>query len=308
MNLLIFKLFFSSFFIWLTFLIFKQWPDNYVYIIFCDVGQGDAIIITFKNKQMLVDGGSDGKVLSCLEENMPFWDKSIDFLVVTHMDYDRIGGLSSVLSRYSVNIIFKNLSSKKTAGFEAFEASVLRKSFKNIKIVTSYIGQQLVLGDLVRTIVISPQVKYGVVDRVKENKTETILSDENHFFEQKFDNKISENDLSIGLFITINEIGLLLTGDMEEPGELAVIESGMTRPTNIIKAGHHGSKSSSTRQFISIFRPEVFVISNGENNQYNHPAPRVIDVFREFEANIYRTDSQGNIEFITDGVKYWRSI
>jgi competence protein ComEC len=298
MNLLIFKLFCLVFFVWVSISVVNQWPDDYSHIIFCDVGQGDSILITHKDQQILVDGGPDEKVISCLEENMPFWDKSIDFLVITHMDEDHIGGLPSVLSRYSVNTILKNISSKETAVFEAIEASVSRKSLKGASISTSYLGQQFMLGDSIKSIIISPQTGY----------TETTLSDGSHIFEQKIDEKNSENDLSIGIFVEFDDVKLLLTGDIEKPGELAVIESGMTEPTNIIKVGHHGSKSSSTRQFISIFRPEVAVISSGKNNQYNHPFPQVIELFDEFGVDIYRTDSQETIEFVTDGISYWKAI
>ena len=311
MKLLFFKLFFIAFLVWVVISIIEQWSDNYVHIIFCDVGQGDAILITHKDQQILVDGGPDEKVLSCLENHMPFWDKSINFVIATHMDNDHIGGLPAVLASYSADIILKNPSTKKTAVFEALETAVLRKTVNNnndTKVISSYIGQQFVIDALVRFIVVSPRVLYQNLKVNKMAATETTLSAENALFYPIIDNNTSENDLSIALLITINDVVVLMTGDMEEEGELAVIKSGMTRPVNIIKAGHHGSKSSSTRQFISILRPEVSVISSGKNNQYNHPFPRVIDLFREFEANIYRTDSQGTVEFITNGVKYWEAI
>ena len=311
MKLFFFKSFFIIFFIWILISVIHQWPDKYTHIIFCDVGQGDAVLITHNNKQILIDGGPDEKVLSCLEDYMPFWDKSIDFLIISHMDKDHIGGLPSVLSRYSADIILKNPSSKKTAVFEALETAVSREIAQSMgatKILSSYVGQQFEIDDLARFIVISPQVEYLPIYTDQIGETETILSAQNALFTPIFNDLISENDLSIGVFITIGDIKILLTGDMEEEGELAVITSGMTEPANIIKAGHHGSKSSSSRQFISILRPEVSVISSGENNQYNHPSPRVIDIFREFEANIYRTDSLRTVEFITNGVKYWRAI
>ncbi len=311
MKLLVLKLFFSSFFVWVVVSIVNQWPDNFVHLIFCDVGQGDAILITHGNQQILVDGGPDEKVLSCLENNIPFWDKSINYVIATHMDSDHIGGLPAVFASYSVDVILKNPSAKKTAVFEAFEDAVSTKmvnSNHDTKVVSTYRGQKLFLDGLVQFSVASPQVQYQRLISKNMDVTETILSAENELFYPILNKNISENDLSIVLFITIDDITVLLTGDMELEGELAVIKSGMTEPVSIIKAGHHGSKSSSSRQFISILRPEVSVISSGINNQYNHPFPRVIDLFREFGANIYRTDSQGTVEFVTDGVKYWEAI
>ncbi|MBU0974971.1 MBL fold metallo-hydrolase [Patescibacteria group bacterium] len=311
MKLMTFQLFFSVFIIWVSISVIKQWPDNFVHIIFCDVGQGDAILITHQGRQMLIDGGPDEKVLSCLEDNMPFWDKSLNLLIATHMDSDHIGGLPAVLASYSADIILKNPSTKKTAVFEAFETAVSRKTANNnadTKVLSSYVGQQLVMDDSVRFVVVSPQVRYQPINVDKIEITETILSAEDTLYYPILEENISENDLSIALFVIINDIVVLLTGDMEEEGELAVIKSGMTEPVSIIKAGHHGSKSSSSRQFISILRPEISVISSGENNQYNHPFPQVIDLFRELGAIIYRTDSQGTVEFVTNGVKYWEAI
>lgn len=299
------------FIIWVLTKIILQWPDKFVHIIFCDVGQGDAVLITYKNHQMLIDGGSDEKILFCLKENIPFWDKSLDFLVITHMDYDHIGGLPSVLSSYSADIILSNPSLKKTAGFEALETVISRKNqfnTNNSQVISSFIGQQLKMTDLIRFIVISPQVEQLQLSIKNSGTTETILQAGNSDFTSKIDFKNTENNLSIGIFVIVNEVKILLTGDMEKEGELAVIKSGMTDQAHIIKAGHHGSKSSSTRQFISIMRPEISVISSGLNNQYKHPSPQVIDVFNEFLASIYRTDSQGTIKFVTNGVKYWRAI
>lgn len=311
MKFQVFKLFCATFLIWIIFSILNQWPDDYVHIIFCDVGQGDATLVIHRNLQILVDGGPDEKVLMCLQSNLPFWDRSLNYVIATHMDYDHIGGLPAVLASYSVDIILKNPSSKKTAVFEALETAISRKNANNnfgLNVIPTYKGQAHVLDELVRFIVVTPQVQYDRVISQKRGMTETILSAENELFYPILDENIGENDLSIGIILVINDIEVFLTGDMEKESELAVIKSGMTEPVNILKAGHHGSKSSSSSQFIGILRPEISVISSGENNQYNHPFPRVIDLFREFKANIYRTDSRGTVEFVTDGVKYWEAI
>lgn len=311
MKFIILKFFFVAFIIWIITSVINQWPDNYVHIIFCDVGQGDAILITHQDRQILIDGGPDEKVLSCLEDHIPFWDRSLNIIVATHMDSDHIGGLPTVLASYSADIILMNPSTKKTAVFEALETAVSRKMVNennNLKLISTYKGQKFILDELVRLIVVSPQVRYDKQVPSKVGATETILSAGNELFYPILDENINENDLSIALFMLIDDVVILLTGDMEIEGELAAIKSGMTEPVNIIKAGHHGSKSSSSRQFISILKPEISVISSGINNQYNHPFPQVIDLFREFGANIYRTDSQGTVEFVTDGVKYWRAI
>lgn len=85
--------------------ILREWPDQNVHIIFCDVGQGDAILITHAFTQLLVDGGKDSSVLHCLENNLPFWDKKIEVVLATHPDADHIGGLASVFEQFSTDLI-----------------------------------------------------------------------------------------------------------------------------------------------------------------------------------------------------------
>lgn len=227
------------------------------------------------------------------------------------MDLDHIGGLPLVLAKYEADIILMNQSLKKTDGFEALKTAISSKNKGNdskSRVISSYIGQQLILSDLVRLIVVSPQVVYQLKNSDNYDISEAILSDKNSIISQKINDNNSENDLSIAIYVYIGNVRVLLTGDMEEKGELAAIKGGLTDHVDIIKAGHHGSNSSSTRQFISILRPEISVISSGENNRYNHPSPRVIDIFNEFRARIYMTSSQGTLEFVSDGVKYWRAI
>ncbi|MBP7700921.1 MBL fold metallo-hydrolase [Candidatus Woesebacteria bacterium] len=311
MKLVKFKIIIAVFLVWLIFEIIKFLPDDYAHVIFCDVGQGDAILITHRDKQILVDGGPDEKVLECLNKHMPFGDRSINFLIISHMDLDHIGGLPLVLAKYEADIILMNQSLKKTDGFEALKTAISSKNKRKVsesRVISSFVGQQLVLSNLVRLIVAAPQVGYQLKNSNNIENSEAILSDKNSQISQKINDGESENDLSIAIYVYIGDVAVLLTGDMEEKGELAAIKVGLTDRVDIIKAGHHGSNSSSSRQFISILRPEISVISSGENNRYNHPSPRVIDIFNEFRARIYMTSSQGTIKFISDGVKYWRAI
>ena len=307
MKIKILKITFVIFFVWLIIFIKKQYPDDLVHIVFCDVGQGDAILITHGFRQLLIDAGPDDRVVSCLEQYMPFWDRSIDLIVFSHMDSDHIGGSSSVLLNYSSDIILRHTSNKKTAVFEALERVISTKSDLGA-VIEPIAGDKLVLTELVSATVISPQYTDFVLEVDQMVKTETTLSD--YLTENQPNNSLlkSENDRSIALIVEIGEVRVLLSGDIELEGELAIIKLGMTEPINIIKVGHHGSKSSSSRQFLSIFRPEVSVISSGKNNQYNHPSTRVIELLRELKIDIFRTDSRGNIEFITDGTRYWGPI
>lgn len=98
-------------------LIWQQRPDSYLHVVVCDIGQGDAILLSFGFTQMLIDAGPDEKVLSCLREYMPFWDRHLEFIVATHADQDHIGGMTAVLSHFSVGTLVLTDQSKQNAGF-----------------------------------------------------------------------------------------------------------------------------------------------------------------------------------------------
>lgn len=115
----------------------------------------------------------------------------------------------------------------------------------------------------------------------------------------------SSNDGSIVLFLRYGRLTTLLTGDLEENGELALLRNGLIVKTDVLKVGHHGSKTSTTVDLLRRLRPEISVISSGVNNSYNHPSPEVTSRLRMFGTNVYRTDKLGTIRFASDGHKFW---
>jgi competence protein ComEC len=309
MKKLLLLIFSTTFVSWLVFKIATEWPDNNAHVIFCDVGQGDATLIIHGFMQVLIDGGPNARVLDCLEDNLPFWDRNIEFLIITHADLDHIKGILDVLARFSVNYILINPSTKETAVFEDLKGSISSevKNNKQTSVMGTFPGQRFKLSELVDFVVVSPQVDFSGAWGSQKDFSETMLSDITPYYDKIITAKISENDLSIGTFLTIGNVEVLLPGDLEGQGELAVIGAGLTKPVNILKAGHHGSKSSSTRPFVRVFAPEVSVISSGLNNRFNHPSPQVIELFDEFGVSILRTDTVGTIKFSSDGLSYWQS-
>lgn len=280
--------------------------NNNLKITFCDVGQGDATLLSIGSTQMLIDAGRpNAKVLECLEHNMPFWDKKIEFFVVTHMDSDHVGGAPQVLSNFDVDFIFVNPSTKKTTDFSLFEQALSRKYAVGTQIVHTYVGQNIHIGNGLLAQVIAPQINFPQVASEKTSSTETMLSVANWSYVPEKLTKYTENDLSIALFITFGEATILLPGDLEKEGELAIMSSGLLSRTSILKAGHHGSKTSSTPQFIEGLQPEISVISSGKNNAYNHPNPQVIELFEQFEVKIYQTMNSGELNFVSDGQVFW---
>lgn len=300
------KLLMFCFSLWLIVTLILSWPDKYEHVIFCDVGQGDATLITDGFVQLLVDTGPNAKVLECLEDYMPFFDKTIEFLVLTHMDADHIGGAVEVLNRFKVKYVLMNPSAKRTADFEALKRSLSSSANQGTRVTQPFLLQNIRISNNIDTTVISSNTPFPRVETDEKISSETLLSD---FFQENEANNgeiISENDSSIALIVNISKTSIVLTGDLETEGELAVVANGLTKPSSILKAGHHGSKSSSTRVFLSNFAPEISVVSSGKNNVYNHPSPQVLDRLTEFDIDILRTDHSGSIEFVTNGLEYWR--
>ena len=284
---------------------FSMFHTSDVHIIFCDVGQGDATLIQIKTTQFLIDAGPNDAVLHCLENHMPFWDKTIEFFLLTHMDSDHIGGAPQVLEDFTVNYLFMNPSTKKTSDFTALERVVSRKKLLGLIVISTHLGQHFRLNNGILISVISPHYSFPQENYHKYSSTETMLSDKSWQFMQEFLNKSDENSLSIALKIEFGTISLVLPGDLESSGELALVENGLLEKTTLLKAGHHGSKTSSMPGFIEFLQPELTVISSGENSAYNHPSPQVVETFEQFGVDIFQTKNSGELHFVTDGERIW---
>ena len=298
--ILVFSLLLSTYF-------FSAWWKDELTIVFCDVGQGDATLLSQGSTQLLIDAGPNNSVLDCLEKNMPFWDKKIEFFVLTHMDRDHIYGAPQVLDTFAVDYLFINPSNKKTSDFNLLEEALSRKGGLNTRVIHTFIGQQIMFSDTIVTKVVSPDISFPQVEGQNYISSETTLSDENSNFQYEKLTKHSENDLSIAIFIQFKDITIFLPGDLESKGELALLKSGLLKRVSVLKAGHHGSKSSSTPGFIEVLQPEITTISSGKNNAYNHPNPQVIDILTRFGSNIYQTQKSGQLVFTADGHKFWQT-
>jgi competence protein ComEC len=289
----------------LIFMIYSNMSPNILKITFCDVGQGDATIVSLGKVQVLIDTGRNSKVLTCLENHMPFFDKQIEYLVLTHMDSDHIGGVPEVFEYYDVNFVFMNPSNKKTSDFSLLEEVLSKESPSKTKVISTFFGQTLYVGNGLVFTVLSPNMNFTREGNEISSSTETTLLDVFKVdMQEKLKNK-SENSLSIVLKVLFKDVEIILPGDLELNGELAVIDSGLLENVALLKAGHHGSKTSSNRSFIEVLRPEITIISSGINNAYNHPSPQVIDTFESFDVAIYQTKSSGEINFASDGTQIW---
>lgn len=289
------------------FICFYQWQKwTQVRLIFCDVGQGDAILITSGHDQMLVDSGPDDQVLTCLHHHLPWWDKQIEWLVLSHAHLDHYGGLPAVLQHYQIKkavlppdiVAPEPIKMLWQALIKAQTGSQLKLSFQ------PYIGQELALNSSIKARVFFdpelqplPQAKNTRFSSLTEATLSATLSPWSQ-------SNSSINNRSIGLIVGIHGVGVLLTGDMEKTAEQAVLNAGMIDKTMILKAGHHGSNSSSTPSFLERVQPELTVISVGEGNHYGHPHPEAISRLVAGSGQVMRTDETGEIVILINGNQY----
>lgn len=278
------------------------WPDQNLHVIFCDVGQGDAILIQYQFTQLLIDAGKNEQVLSCLNQFMPKWDKHLEYVLITHDDSDHIGGLEAVLESYNFGQILVEKSSKiedfSLEGFSNEDRQLLLKQMKK-----PIFDQKIILSDIFYAKVIS-HLESSLSANQWQNQPfpETTLSDETSIFPI---NEKDNNDLSIVLSLEAKQKSFLFTGDLSEKGELALIKQNLLGKTNVLKVGHHGSKTSTSRPFLQLIQPEIAIISSGKNNQFGHPHSQVLKNLEKIGAQILQTSKVGHIELVTDGEKIW---
>jgi competence protein ComEC len=257
-------------------------PDGKLHVSFLDVGQGDAILIQMPNGQdILIDGGPDPQKINLeLSERLPFWDRTIDLVVCTQPQADHITGLVEVLQRYKVKQVLESGVSYNSSIYQEWCNLVEEKQIKRDK---AQAGQEIDLGNGIRLEVLNPPVSLweGTSDDVDNN--------------------------GVVLRLSWGKVSFLFTADIREEVEFELIGQRASLKSTVLKVSHHGSKTSTTSQFLAAVAPEVAVISVGEDNPFGHPSPEVVErlIDRLGEDNVYRTDEDGTIEFITDGEKLW---
>jgi competence protein ComEC len=298
-------IFFILISVFLSLIYLKQkWPDDLVHVFFCDVGQGDGIFIVHQYYQMVIDGGPDDKVSSCVQKFMPPGDKILEVVIATHGDSDHITGLITLLQNYQIRTVVTQAYGKETLTWEKFRQAVKSNVHKGTHLIQPIAGQKIRFDSFLSIFVLHPKEKRGPMSVFTEELTETQLS---ALYDQEADQFDSVNNEAIALFLTIKHINIAFTSDLEEPIELALAKDGLLSQVHILKAGHHGSKTSNSSQFLNILRPEAVVVSVGKNNRYGHPSPEVITAFEKRNMQIFRTDQIGTIEMVTDGDQYsWK--
>jgi competence protein ComEC len=241
---------------------------------FFDIGQGDAVFIEMpKRQQVLIDGGPSSAVLGKLAKEMPFWDRTIDLIILTHPEKDHLAGLLEVLKRYQVKNILWTGVIRDTAEWKLWQREI---SEEKAKIIIAEAGQKIITSSAVLEIL---------------NPLKDVSG-------QKFKDS---NETSIVSRLVFSENSFLFTGDIYKSEETELLKLKVNLDSDILKISHHGSKTSTSKEFLEKVSPQIAVISVGKDNSYGHPTQEVLDILKNYGIRILRTDQNKNIKIISNG-------
>lgn len=243
-----------------------QSNDKRTKIVFCDVGQGNAAYIRMGNGQdILVDAGPDKSVLLCLGRFMPFYDRRIDLVIVTHGDSDHYGGLKHMVDRFEIGALIVGDFGEKEPEFKKLLQRVIAK---NIPTKSCRAGYEITFNDNLISFYWPP------VDFINYDR----------------------NEASCIFSFQIKDFRLLFTGD-STPKTLNGLKHQDIKDTDILAVPHHGSRNGLTEKFLRLADPQVAVISVGKGNRFGHPHKTILDLLEAKKINIKRTDKDGDIVF-----------
>jgi competence protein ComEC len=237
---------------------------------FVDVGQGDAILIDYGTTEVLIDAGE--KSPGVTDYLKKYVDGDLEAMVATHPHSDHIGGLTDVLDKYTVDAVWTNGDAATSKTYTDF---INRSNAEGAKVSVARRGDTITAGAL----------------------TFNVLNPPSSLFDDT-------NDNSIVLLLRYGAVDFLFTGDAEIDAENSMISAGVLSDIDILKVGHHGSRTASSPAFLAITRPEVAIYMAGVGNSYGHPHNESIMALTGIGAKIYGTDNYGTIVIDTNGATY----
>ncbi|MFC1612416.1 ComEC/Rec2 family competence protein [Patescibacteria group bacterium] len=233
-------------------------------VVFCDVGQGDGAFINLGKEQVVIDGGPDNKFIGCIGKYMPYFDRKIEYMIISHPDKDHFVGAVEVLKRYNVEKVFINGDESDIPEYIEF----LKEAIDNIIIMDE-----------------RSDIKFenGQIDFIYPS------------YKLQATSYKDSNDNSLVFRFEYNGKSILFTGDISKKVEESFLpRSDICIKSDILKISHHGSKTASSEAFLGIMKPELAIISVGENN-FGHPSYRVIKNLERLGIEYKRTDEEGDI-------------
>ena len=253
--------------------VFSEDRAGILRVSFLDVGQGDAVLVTAPSGiQVLIDGGPDAGVLRRIAAVMPWYDRSLDVVIASHPDADHITGLLDVVQRYQVGMFLTSSVHGSTEMWKKLQKEV---QSKHIPAITAQRGQILSLGGGAYMEILSP------------------------------DRAVPHVDTNVGCVVARLVYGttsfLLPCDAPRSVEEYLVTLDGSNLGSTVLKAGHHGSKTSASLLFVGYTNPQYVVFSRGCANKYGFPSPETVSLFKKFNIQAVDTCEQGTITFVSDG-------
>ena len=257
-------------------IIFLQKESSLLKVVFLDVGQGDAILIrTPDNQDILIDGGPGNKVVDEIGKFLPFYDRDIEMMILTHAHSDHVSGLVEVLKRYEVDqVLFSGKVEHSAPDYLAWLDIIEAKS---IPLKATTCCEIYNLGDQLELQILYPFEDYSGQELEDLNSSSVVAR------------------------LVYNGIEFLFTGDAPFEVEEELIKKNITFESDILKIGHHGSKYSSSLEFLDLVDSKYVVIQSGEGNSFNHPHFKTINNLKKREIEVLRNDHCGAIIIETDG-------
>ncbi|MSU44584.1 MBL fold metallo-hydrolase [Candidatus Nomurabacteria bacterium] len=261
--------------IYLFYLDFQSSHKELTFTMF-DIGQGDALFVESPTgTQVLVDGGPPRKILSQLARVMSPFDRHIDAIIITNPDQDHIGGFEDVLKVYKIDSVFEPGTFNDSKTYQNLKTEIKNKNIPDILLKK---GMRLDLGGGAWIDILFPDREVSLWD---------------------------SNDGSIVARLSYGKTSIMLTGDSTTVTEKIILEENSSTQlrSTILKVGHHGSRTSTSTEFVKTVSPTYALISDGKDNKYGHPHQNTLDTLTSFGIKIFRTDLLGTIMMKSDGEK-----
>ncbi len=246
---------------------------SYCKVHYIDVGQGDCELVECDGKYMLIDAGENGYEDAVINYLRKLGVEKLDYIVASHQHSDHIGGMAEVLSEFNADkIIMPRLTKEQTPTNSTYKDFLQAVQNSEAKVIEAKVGAKYTLGTS----------EFEILGPVT-NDAEDI------------------NNMSVVMRLEFGEKSFLFTGDAETEEEKEILENGAYLDCDVLKAGHHGSSTSSSKDFLSAVTPEICIISCGEDNKYGHPNESAVKRIKKQTEIIYRTDICGDIIIESDG-------
>lgn len=263
-----------------------KFNDGKLHLIVCDVGQGDGILIRTPNgNDIVIDGGPDDSILDCLSNHMPFWDREIEVMILTHPHADHLTGLISVLKRYKVMHYFTENVKNDTLVYRKLQ-DILANNKLTAKF--SFAGDRIDFSDKTSILTLWPDKEWFENQKLQDSVNS-----------QKENISLDINGFSLVSLLSYGNFKVLLTGD----GGVLIMDkiAASVGKVDILKVPHHGSKTGLSSLFLEKINAKLAIISVGGKNRYGHPAKIILDLLEKHNIKTLRTDKDGEIEVVTNG-------